>query len=64
MCINGQVIYGESGPEAILGALARCLMTLAARAREMEPKSPSLLSFSAPTGSGSPGGPGLLTLSR
>jgi hypothetical protein len=41
VCINGQVIYGESGPESILGALARSIVSLAMKSREHEPRSPS-----------------------
>lgn len=49
VCINGRVFYGDgdsginarsraggAGPEAILGALARTILELAARARELE----------------------------
>ena len=38
VCINGRVLYGEdaAGPEAILGALARTITQLAARAKELE----------------------------
>ncbi|KAM3575550.1 hypothetical protein VYU27_002542 [Nannochloropsis oceanica] len=36
VCINGQTIHGESGPEAILGALARTLSKLAQKSKEFE----------------------------
>ena len=47
VCINGQVIYGESGPEAILGALARTLTSLALKAKDYEDARPLTASSTA-----------------
>lgn len=54
VCINGQIIHGEYGPEAILGALARVLTTLALQAKAHEETSKSLgLEAATPSTSGS-----------